>query len=60
MGYPSAHSEKMALGEESHLSHGREVVGFRRLERVGYLFMGLGGFLGLTALVWWIASGLAG
>jgi len=50
----------MAAGEESHLTHGRKVVGFRRLERVGYLLMGLGGLLGLIALVWWIASRLTG
>ena len=60
LGYRSAHAEKMALGEESHLSHGRTVVTFHRLERVGYLLMGLGGFLGLVALLWWIASALPG
>jgi CRISPR/Cas system-associated exonuclease Cas4 (RecB family) len=60
LGYRSAHTERMATGEESHLSHGRKLVGFRRLEGMGYLLMGLGGFLALIALVWWIATDLTG
>jgi len=60
LGYRSAHTEKMALGEASHHSHGRRVVRVRRLELAGYVLMGLGGSLGLIALIWWIATGLAG
>lgn len=60
LGYRSAHTEKMSLGEASHHAHGRRVVIFRRLERVGYVLMGLGGSLALIALIWWIATGLAG
>jgi CRISPR/Cas system-associated exonuclease Cas4 (RecB family) len=60
LGYRSAHSEKMALGEASHQAHGRRVVMFRRLERVGYVLMGLGGSLALIALIWWVSVGLIG
>jgi len=60
LGYPSAHTEKMALGEENHLSHGRRMVSILRLERLGYLLMGLGVLLGLMGLIWWTAIGLAG
>lgn len=60
LGYRSAHTEQMALGEASHLGHGRRVVSFHRLERVGYLLIGLGAFLGLLVLLWWMTSGLIG
>jgi CRISPR/Cas system-associated exonuclease Cas4 (RecB family) len=58
LGYRSAHTAQMALGEASHRIHGRTVFGTHRLERLGYLLMGLGAFLGLVGLLWWLGSGL--
>jgi len=60
LGYPSAHREQMAMGEEEHLGHGRAVVISHRLERLGYtlVFLGLG--VGFLAVIWWLASRLAG
>jgi len=56
LGYPSAHTKKMALGEENHVSHGRRMVSILRLEKLGYLLMAVGGFLGLMGLIWWMAT----
>ena len=58
LGYRSAHTEKMALGEANHLDHGRAVVTSHRVERVGYLLMGFGAALALVTLLWWFAGGL--
>ena len=58
LGYPSAHKDKMILGEEEHRSHGRAVVFDHRLERLGYLMIALGVLVGLLALSWWLATSL--
>lgn len=60
LGYPSAHQARMALGEEDHLTHGRRLVSFHRLERVGYALIALGSSVALIALLWWVTSVLLG
>jgi hypothetical protein len=60
LGYASAHTEQMAVGEEEHLSHGRAVVMSDRLERLGYTLVFLGMGLALLALIRWMATGSAG
>jgi hypothetical protein len=56
MGLPSAHAERMALGEQDHYSHGRKVVTYHRLERLGYLLLILSGVAALSAVSWWLAA----
>jgi hypothetical protein len=58
LGYASAHKEEMALGEEEHRGHGRDVVAYHRLRRVGYLMLALALMLALLILCWWLARGL--
>jgi len=58
LGYASAHREKMALGEEEHRGHGREVVSYHRLRRVGYLMLALALLLALAIICWWLANAL--
>jgi CRISPR/Cas system-associated exonuclease Cas4 (RecB family) len=58
LGYPSAHKEQMALGEEKHRGHGREVVAYHRLRRLAYLMLALALLLTLFVLCWWFATGL--
>jgi len=60
LGYQSAHSEQMALGEEEHLGHGRAVVISHRLERLGYALVILGIVVGVCGVIWWFAAALAG
>ena len=60
LGYRSAHRERMALGEQAHLSHGSTVVASHRLERWGYTMVFLGVSLGLLTLILWLASGPLG
>lgn len=60
LGYPSAHREQMAMGEEEHLGHGRAVVVSHRLERVGYTLVFLGVGVGAVGVIWWLANALAG
>jgi hypothetical protein len=60
LGYASAHTEQMAMGEEEHLSHGRDVVSSHRLERLGYTLVFLGVGVGFLGVIWWLASGLVG
>ena len=50
----------MAMGEEEHLGHGRAVVISHRLEWLGYTLVFLGVGVGLLAMIWWLASRLAG
>lgn len=59
LGYPSAHREKMALGEEQHRSHGRDVVAYHRLRRLAYLMLALAVLLALSILSWWLVSALS-
>jgi len=59
-GYPSAHQERMALGEEDHLHHGRAVVAAHRLEQLGYLLVFLGVSVGTLAVIWWLVTVLTG
>ena len=56
LGYTSAHKEKLALGEEEHRVHGRDVVAYHRLRRLGYLTLALAVLLALLILCWWLAS----
>ena len=58
-GLPSAHLERMMVGEEEHRSHGRAVVASHRLERLAYLLLLVGGVLGLASVWWWLAAGSA-
>jgi hypothetical protein len=58
LGYASAHKEMMALGEREHRGHGREVVVYHRLRRLGYLMLALASLLALSILFWWLASTL--
>jgi hypothetical protein len=58
LGYASAHREEMALGEEEHRGHGRDVVAFHRLRRLGYLMLALALLLALSILLWWSANSL--
>jgi hypothetical protein len=58
-GLPSAHLERMMVGEEKHRSHGRAVVASNRLERLAYLLLLVGGMLALAAGWWWVVAGSA-
>ncbi len=58
LGYTSAHTEKMALGEEDHRGHGREVVTYHRLRRLGYLMLVLAVLLAVGILCYWLISQL--
>jgi len=58
LGYPSAHREKMVQVEEEHRAHGRDVVAYHRLRRLGYVVLALALLLALTILCWWLASEL--
>lgn len=58
LGYTSAHKEEMALGQKQHRGHGRDVVAYHRLRRLGYLLLALALLLALSILCWWLASSL--
>ncbi len=57
-GYASTRTDRMLSGQEEHRSHGRDVVGYHRLRRLGYLLLALGGMIGFAVLCWWLASAL--
>ena len=56
-GYKPSNVEEMALGEEEHERHGREVMRVRRRERLAYFLLALAALIGL-ALLLIIARGL--
>ncbi len=56
LGLPSARMERMALGEEEHRGHGRQVVGYHRLQRLGYLMLALAVLTALSLSCWWLAA----
>ncbi len=58
LGYPSAHTEQMTLGEREHWDHGRDVLAYHRLRRLGYLMIGLALLLAVCILCWWLANTL--
>ena len=58
LGLPSAHKEKMELGEKEHHLYGREVVAYHRLQHLGYLMIALGAIAALAVILWWLSSTL--
>lgn len=56
LGLTSAHQEKMALGQEEHRGHGRRVVGYHRLQRLGYVMLALALLAALSILCLWLAG----
>ena len=55
-GYKPSNVEEMALGEEEHERHGREVMRVRRRERLAYLLLPLAALVGIALL--FVARGL--
>ena len=55
-GYKPSNVEEMALGEEEHERHGREVIDVRRRERLAYLLLALAALVGIALLC--VARGL--
>jgi len=55
-GYKPSNVEEMALGEEEHERHGREVIDVRRRERLTYLLLALAALVGIALL--FVARGL--
>ncbi len=51
LGYPSANLESMAAGEEAHVRHGEQVVGYHRLRRWAYTFLALAMLAGTAFLI---------
>ena len=55
-GYKPSNVGEMAVGEEEHERHGREVMGVRRRERLAYLLLALADLVGIALL--FVARGL--
>lgn len=53
-GYASTHAQEMASGYDAHLAHGRAVVRYHHLQRLGYVLLAmaaLAGALGIYLLI---------
>jgi hypothetical protein len=56
LGYRSHNVEEMTAGAEEHDSHGRQVVGYHRWQRLAYLLLSLATVVGLL-LFWSLVRG---
>jgi hypothetical protein len=50
-GYPSAHRQEMAEGQVAHQAHGRGVVRYQRLRRLGYVLLAVAVLMAAVAII---------
>ena len=50
-GYPSAHRQQMADGRAAHQAHGRVVVRYRLLQRLGLVLLAVAALLAVAGIL---------